>query len=75
VLGIGVPSFKSDILPALLLGSAAFGSEVLLLIPFAALLKHHPGLVNNITVSNQPKFHLIEGSSCPRSRRSLKRFS
>jgi hypothetical protein len=70
-----VPRFKSDILPSRLLGSAAFGIEVLLLIPFVALFKHHPGLVNNITVSNQPKFYLIEGSSCPRSRRSLKRFS
>src|ERR1019366_1853587 len=59
MLGIGVPRFESAIFPALVLGAAAFGIEALLLIPFAALLKHHPGLVNNITVSNQPKFYLI----------------
>ena len=61
VLGIGVPTLRRDIFPALGLGAAAFGVEIALLIPFAALIHDHPGLVNNITVSNQPKFYLVEG--------------
>jgi len=61
VLGIGVPRFKRDVFPALGLGAAAFGVEFLMLLPFVALMKHHPGLVNNLTVSSQPKFYLIEG--------------
>ena len=60
VLGIGLPTFKRDILPALGLGAAAFGIELLLLVPFAAVIDHHPGLVNNVTVTSQPKYYLIE---------------
>lgn len=61
VLGLGVPSFKRDAVPGLGLGAAAFAIEVLMILPFAAAINHHPGLVNNLTVSSQPKYYLIEG--------------
>jgi membrane protease YdiL (CAAX protease family) len=32
-----------------------------MILPFAAAINHHPGLVNSLTVSTQPKYYLIEG--------------
>jgi membrane protease YdiL (CAAX protease family) len=61
VLGIGVPSWKEDIFPALGIGAAAFGVEILLFIPFAGLLSDHPGLLNSVADGNFPKYYLIEG--------------
>ena len=61
VLGIGVPSWREDIFPALGIGAAAFGVEILLFIPFAGLLSGHPGLLNSVTDGNFPKYYLIEG--------------
>ena len=61
VLGLGVPSWQEDIFPALGIGAAAFGVEILLFIPFAGLLSGHPGLINSVADGNFPKYYLIEG--------------
>jgi membrane protease YdiL (CAAX protease family) len=61
VLGIGAPSWKEDIFPALGIGAAAFGVEIVLFIPFAGLLSNHPGLLNSVADGNFPKYYLIEG--------------
>jgi uncharacterized protein len=60
VLGIGFPSAREDIVPALGLGAAALGVEILLAIPFIGLLKGHSGLFTNVSVSSFPKYYLVE---------------
>jgi len=61
VLGLEVPRFRRDVVPALGLGLAAFGVEVAMLTPFLAFLNSHKGFVNTVTVSGEPKYYLIAG--------------
>lgn len=61
VLGLGVPRFGRDVVPALGLGAAAFAVELLILAPFAELIREHPGLVNTVSVNSQPRYYLVEG--------------
>lgn len=60
VLGIGIPSWKEDIIPGIGIGAAAFGVELLLMIPFAGVLKSHPGLITSVADSSFPKYYLLE---------------
>lgn len=60
VLGLGAPSFKSDVVPGLGIGAAALGIELLLLLPFVAFINQHSSLFSSVTVSNEPKYYLIE---------------
>lgn len=61
VLGIGAPRFKRDVFPALGIGAAAFGLEVVLLIPFALLLSHHSALFNSVSIGHVPKYYVLWG--------------
>jgi membrane protease YdiL (CAAX protease family) len=61
VLGLGAPSFKRDVLPGLGIAAAAFGIEILMILPFAAFFTHHASLVNHVAVGNVPKYYVIEG--------------
>jgi membrane protease YdiL (CAAX protease family) len=61
VLGLGVPRFKRDVIPGLGIGAAAFGLEVLILIPFVLLLAHHSSLFNSVSVGHEPKYYVIWG--------------
>jgi hypothetical protein len=60
-LGLGLPSFRRDVLPGLGIGAAAFGIEIALLIPFSSLITSHSKLVNTVSVGHFPKYYLIEG--------------
>lgn len=59
-LGLGIPSFKRDVVPGLGLGAAAFGVEILLLIPFSAMITNHSKLISTVSVGHFPKYYLIE---------------
>jgi hypothetical protein len=60
-LGLGLPSVTRDVLPGLGLGAAAFGIEVVMLIPFSSLISTHSKLVNTVSIGHFPKYYLIEG--------------
>ena len=60
-LGIGVPSFKNDVLPGLGIGAAAFVSEIVLLTPFVLLLAKHRSLFVSVTTSSVPKYYVLWG--------------
>lgn len=60
-LGIGWPSFRRDIWPGLGLAAAAFGSEVVLIIPLAPLLTGNGSLTNKVAVGHVPAYYVIEG--------------
>jgi membrane protease YdiL (CAAX protease family) len=59
-LGIAIPSFSRDILPGLGLAAASFGTELLLLLPFAPLLMNSK-LVNQVPVGHVPGYYVIWG--------------
>jgi membrane protease YdiL (CAAX protease family) len=61
VLGLGVPRFKRDVFPGLGLGAAAFGVELLLIIPFSGFLNDHKSLVNQVATGHVPKYYIIGG--------------
>jgi membrane protease YdiL (CAAX protease family) len=61
VMGLGAPRFLDDILPGLGLAAAAFGVEIVMLIPLARLLTEHSHLVTAVTTTGEPKYYLIEG--------------
>jgi len=60
VLGIGLPSWKDDIVPAVGIGAAAFGGAILLAIPFAGLISKHSGLITSVSDQGFPKYYLVE---------------
>jgi membrane protease YdiL (CAAX protease family) len=60
-LGLGLPSFKKDIWPAVGLAAAAFGSEILLAIPLAAILTKHSSLFSNAPVGKVPAYYVMYG--------------
>lgn len=59
-LGLGIPSFTRDVLPGLGIGAAAFGVEVLMLIPLTPIISKHSKLLNDVSVGHFPKYYLIE---------------
>jgi membrane protease YdiL (CAAX protease family) len=61
VLGLGVPRFKRDIFPGLGLGAAAFGCEMVILIPFAQFMVNHRSLFVSVTTQHVPKYYVIWG--------------
>jgi membrane protease YdiL (CAAX protease family) len=61
ILGLGLPSFKQDILPGLGLAAASFGAEFVLLIPLVPLFEHHASLINKVAVGSVPDYYLIWG--------------
>ena len=60
-LGLGIPGFASDLWPAIGLISAGFGVDALLSIPFAPLLKDHPGLINPTQIGHVPGYYVVYG--------------
>ncbi len=60
-LGLGVPSLRDDIMPGLGLAGAAFGSEIVILIPLSPLLAHAKGLVNVVPTGHVPSYYIIWG--------------
>src|SRR6202035_12540 len=58
-LGLGKPSFRADVWPGLGLAAAAFGSAVLLLIPFSPLLRHHNNIAVAPVIGHPPKYYVI----------------
>jgi membrane protease YdiL (CAAX protease family) len=60
-LGIGTPSLRQDIIPALGLIAASYGCEFLLVIPLVALLQHHSTLINQTPVGHVPGYYIIWG--------------
>jgi membrane protease YdiL (CAAX protease family) len=60
-LGIGVPSFKRDVLPGLGIGAAAFGSEIVLLTPLLLILGSNNSLLVTVSTSSVPKYYIIWG--------------
>jgi len=61
ILGIGVPRFKSDVIPGLGIGAAAFVCEVVMLIPITAFLANHRSLIVSVTTQSVPKYYVIWG--------------
>jgi membrane protease YdiL (CAAX protease family) len=59
-LGIGVPSWKEDIVPALGIAGAAFGGVIVLAIPFASVLTGHSHLFTTVSVNGFPKYYVVE---------------
>jgi membrane protease YdiL (CAAX protease family) len=60
-LGIGVPRFLTDWLPGLGLAAAAFGSEIVVLIPLTPLIAHHHSLISSIPVGHVPSYYVVWG--------------
>jgi membrane protease YdiL (CAAX protease family) len=61
VLGLGVPSLRGDLLPGLAIAAAAFGSELVLLIPLSPLLAHHSSLINTVKTGHVPAYYVVWG--------------
>jgi membrane protease YdiL (CAAX protease family) len=61
MLGLGRPRFTKDLAPGLGLAVAAFAVEVFMIIPFATLIKDHPGLFNTVSVGHVPAYYVIWG--------------
>ena len=61
VLGLGVPSFKRDVIPGLGLGAAAFVSEVVLLTPLTLFLVNHRSLFVSVSTQYVPKYYVVWG--------------
>jgi membrane protease YdiL (CAAX protease family) len=61
VMGLSYPRFKRDILPGLGIAAAAFGSEIVILIPLAPLLIHHSSLINSVPIGHVPAYYVIWG--------------
>lgn len=59
-LGVGSPSWKDDIVPAIGLAGAAFGGAIVLAIPFAGLISQHSGLITKVSVQGFPRYYLVE---------------
>lgn len=62
-LGLGIPGLRSDLVPGLGLAAAAFGSELLLLTPFARLLAHNSSLVSHVSLGHVPAYYVVWGIS------------
>jgi membrane protease YdiL (CAAX protease family) len=60
-LGLGLPSFRHDIWPGLGLAAAAFGSEIVLIIPLAPFLAKNASLSNQLTTGRVPSYYVIWG--------------
>jgi hypothetical protein len=60
-LGLGMPSFTQDVLPGLGIGAAAFGVEILMIIPLTPFINAHSKLIHTVTTGHVPKYFLIEG--------------
>jgi len=61
VMGLGTPSFMGDILPGLGIAAAAFGSELVILIPLSPLLIHHSSLINQVPTGHVPWYYVFWG--------------
>ncbi len=61
VMGLGVPSFLGDVLPGLGIAAAAFGSELIILVPLSPLLIHHSSLINQVPTGHVPWYYLFWG--------------
>jgi membrane protease YdiL (CAAX protease family) len=57
-LGLGFPSWRTDIVPGIGLAAASFGTEIVLLIPFTPLLMHK-SLVVEPTINHVPAYYVV----------------
>ena len=60
-LGLGRPSFRQDIWPGIGLAAAAFGSEIVLLIPLSPLLQSQRKFANQVSIGHVPAYYVILG--------------
>jgi membrane protease YdiL (CAAX protease family) len=61
VLGLKLPGLRSDIIPAIGIGAASFGTEVAILIPLAPLLTANSRLNSPTPVGTVPHYYVILG--------------
>jgi membrane protease YdiL (CAAX protease family) len=60
-IGLVRPTIRRDLWPALGLGAAAFGGEIVLAIILTPLLSHHPALLSKTAVGHVPAYYVIYG--------------
>lgn len=60
-IGLGAPSFVSDVWPGFGLALASYGTEIVVAIPLAAVLAHDKGLTNTPTIGTVPHYYVIYG--------------
>ena len=60
-LGLVRPSFRLDIVPALGLIGASWGSEFVLALILSPLILHHSSLLNDVTIGHVPAYYVIYG--------------
>jgi hypothetical protein len=60
-LGLTKPNLKGDIIPAVGLGAASFGSEFLLLIPILPIVANYPWLLDKTPVGHVPGYYVVWG--------------
>lgn len=60
-LGLGVPRWRADIWPGLGLAAMSYGAELVVLLPFAPLLRHGSGAVNPPVIGHVPAYYVIYG--------------
>jgi membrane protease YdiL (CAAX protease family) len=61
VLGLQLPGLQKDLVPAIGIVAATFGTEFLLLIPFAPFLHKNSRLVSPVPIGTVPHYYLIWG--------------
>ena len=61
VLGLGVPDLRQDLLPAIGIGAASFGLELVLLVPLLAILGTNTSLIEHVSVGRLPAYYLVSG--------------
>jgi membrane protease YdiL (CAAX protease family) len=60
-LGLGLPSFKDDVIPGLGIGALSYVCEVIMIAPFAVFLAKHSSLLVNVSTQSVPKYYVIFG--------------
>jgi hypothetical protein len=60
-IGLGWPRWGLDVWPGIGLALASWGTELVILIPFAPLLDHNSRLVNQVPVGHVPAYYVIWG--------------
>jgi len=60
-LGLTRPGWVRDAWPGLGIAASGYGVALLLTIPFATLLAHHKGLINQVPTGHVPHYYVIYG--------------
>lgn len=61
VLGLELPGFRSDIIPAVGIGLASFGTEIAVLLPLTPILTAHSRLNSPTPIGSVPHYYVIYG--------------